>query len=223
MRHLFLFDAVDADGRVIELGCIAETDQQATRMLSTEGYDVSIRERVDLSGLTHHASTGAGDETVQRLASTPDAVLKVADPAEAHVSGSLGENAAEPMRAPSVATLARDIAILDIYGAGLDIQTVARAVGGTPREVAIRLSHRVLHLDVEFLESATTPPFGNSHDASVIGRYRQGMSVTDIAEATGQPALEIAWALLDDPTRPLQITIALSNGLRAEMFQATHN
>lgn len=225
MRQLFLVDGVDADGRVFELGCIAETEDQAIRMLATEGYDVSVREHVELSGLIRRESTASftAPGMEEGPASAPTGSLEAVESDESRASGSMQATNAEALRVSTVATLARDIAILDIYAAGLDVQTVARAVGATPRDIAIRLSHRALRLDVALLESAPTPPFGNSVDFAAVESYRLGMSVADIAEATGLPTLEVAWALMDDPARPVQVTRALVDELRAEMFRATRS
>jgi len=211
MRQLFVFDTVDAEDHVAEVACVADDEDSALVMLAAEGFEGSLREVLPLLGAHIGAQLKPAQPAPSDIGPSP-----LADP---HTDESGDDVAPDSSVASRILVATRDFAMLNIYAIGMGVGEVARAVGATPREAAGRLGHHLLgtpseHPEVD--ESRMSLTIDGSL-ATVAHLYEGGMSVEEMAVALGHSQSDVTWALLDSPTRVVEVTRAVLRHARSEV------
>ncbi|WP_457100156.1 hypothetical protein [Microbacterium sp. P5_E9] len=248
MRQLFVFETVDGDDRVAEIACLAVSEQEALEMLVAEGYEGSLLGAVALGGEPFRARRPEDQSASETDVAWPDdigevpeatAPLEVQSTDGSQIGDNMGavaeESGTQPVSAepgsdqdvtPTVPPLtglhivARDYAMVSVYAVGLDVASVAGAVGVTPREAARRLAFHLLGTVDEGSQRADASRMVLEIDerlASVADLYLGGMSITEMADALGHSGSDVVWALLDAPSRVVAVTPAVLRSLRSDL------
>jgi hypothetical protein len=254
MRQLYVFEAVDGDGHIAEVACLAADEDDAIAMLTAEGYEGSFVGAIPLGSdpgpafprvaatvelttfdlATADASTsepvplsdsvavveealpdGPGLEELERQAS---ATGSSASPSN-RIQGD-DEDPIAPLPLTALHAAARDYAMLSVYAVGMDVATVARAAGVTPREAARRLGFHLLGTVDEGTRRTDASRMTLDIDdalSSVPDLYAGGMSISEIVDALSRSATDIVWSILDAPARVVAVTPAVMRTVRGDL------
>lgn len=237
MRQLFVFETVDIDGRIAEVACLSDDEGEAYAMLVAEGYEGVLLGAVQLGAdsqvvpitTARQSEAGAGGESITTTTaeSTPEAAgssdpaapfqIEIDDVAAAALAAWPGGQLAATAALDAVA---RDYAQVSLYVAGLDVASIARAVGVAPRDVARRLAIHLLGITDSAPAAEDESPMALVDDQALAGideMYVNGMSVSEISDAVSRPVSDVAWALLDAPSHVVDVTRAVLRAIRSDL------